>query len=129
MFAVQLADAAKLDPQVVEATANWAAPVPDRLAALRVTEPVVVFETVMVCGPLVEPSVMLPKLRAVGAAVTFPVEVPPAPIPDNATCCGLLPALSPKVSEAVRVPLAVGLKSTVAVQLAETARVVPQVFL
>ena len=70
----------------------------------------------------------LPKLRLVGEAVTEP-DVPPVPRPLTAICCGLLPALSVKFSVAVRVPVAVGLKTMFAVQLAEAARVEPQVLL
>ena len=51
------------------------------------------------------------------------------PVPETATCCGLLLALSVKLSVAVRVPEVVGLKMMLAVQLAEAARVEPQVVL
>jgi hypothetical protein len=71
---------------------------------------------------------MPPKDRLVGEAVTEP-DVPPVPSPLRATCCGLLDALSVKFSVAVRVPVAVGRNPTVAVQLAETPRLVPQVLL
>ena len=61
--------------------------------------------------------------------MTAPGVVPLVPVPDTATCCGLLLALSVKVSVAVRVPEVVGLKMMLAVQLAEAARVDPQVVL
>jgi hypothetical protein len=52
-----------------------------------------------------------------------------APVPDNATVCGLLLAASVNVRAAVRVPVAVGLNPTVATQLAEAARLAPHVLL
>lgn len=55
MFAVQLADAARLVPQVVEETAKSAALVPVIPAALRLTDDVVLFVTVTVCAVLVDP--------------------------------------------------------------------------
>ena len=45
------------------------------------------------------------------------------PVPDNATVCGLPAALSVKLRVPVRVPAAEGLKVTLTVQLALTARV------
>ena len=54
-------------------------------------------------------------------------EVPLVPVPDTATDCGLLGAVSEKVKAAVRAPDVVGLKTTVTVQLAEAARLPPQV--
>jgi hypothetical protein len=64
-----------------------------------------------------------------GAAVTLPVPVEDAPVPVNATVCGLLVPVSEKLSVPVRVPAAIGLKTMVAVQLADAARLVPQVLL
>src|SRR5207244_8439377 len=48
------------------------------------------------------------------------------PVPDNATFCGLPAALSLMLSAALRVPLAVGLKLTLIVQLAPAANELPQ---
>ena len=124
-FAVQLADAARLDPQVVDETAKSPAFAPEMDEALRVTELVVLLVTVMLWEPLEEPTAMLPNDRLEGAAVTAPD--PPLPSPERATSCGLLPALSVNARFAVRVPEFVGLKRIVTVQLAEAARVVPQV--
>ena len=45
-----------------------------------------------------------------------------APVPDNATCCGLAAALSVKVMAPVSVPVAVGVKVTEMVQLAPAGR-------
>ena len=126
MFVVQLADAGKLDPQVVEEMAKSPAFAPEMDEALRVTELVVLLVTVTLCVPLEEPTAMLPNDRLEGDAVTLPEE-PPEPRPDTVTCCGLLEALSENVRFAVRVPEVVGLNRIVTVQLAEAARVVPQV--
>lgn len=69
---------------------------------------------------------MLLKDKLDGDTVTLP-EAPPVPTPETVTCCGLLPALSVKSRVAVRVPDAVGLKRMVTVQLADAAKVEPQV--
>lgn len=50
------------------------------------------------------------------------------PAPDSTTVCGLPVAESLNDSVAVRVPLTVGLKTTLAEQVAEAPRLVPQVF-
>jgi len=49
------------------------------------------------------------------------------PAPERLTACGLPKALSVKVSDAVRLPLAVGAKVTLIVQLAPGASEPPQV--
>lgn len=69
---------------------------------------------------------MLLKDKLPGDTVTLPDD-PPVATPETATCCGLLPALSVKLRAAVRVPEAVGLKRMVTVQLADAAKVEPQV--
>lgn len=84
---------------------------------------VVVFDTVITCEALVEPSLTVPKESAAGEAAT------PVPSPVRDSCWGLLPALSVMASIAVRVPGTVGLKATVTVQLEDAARVDPQVLL
>lgn len=56
-------------------------------------------------------------------------ELDPVPVPETDRCCGLPLTLSEKLSVAVRVPTAVGLKMMFAVQLAEAASVEPQVLL
>lgn len=56
MFAVQLAEATRLEPQVVEATEKSPALVPEMPALLRVTELEVLLLTVMACELLVDPS-------------------------------------------------------------------------
>ena len=88
ILAVQLANAARLDPQVVEVTAKTAGFAPEIHPELRVTEFAVPFETVMVRDALLEPALTLPKDRLLGVALTL------VPSPDRGTCCGLLDALS-----------------------------------
>jgi len=51
-----------------------------------------------------------------------------SPAPDMVVFCGLLVALSVKVSEPVRFPLAVGANVTLTEQLAPAARLAPQLF-
>lgn len=123
MLAEQLVDAARVEPQVVDETVKSEALVPPTVAALSVTALDVVLETVMDCGVADEPTVTLPRLRDPGEATTEP-----EPVPDRETCWGLLLSVSVKLSVAVRVPVAVGLKRTVTVQLAADARAEPQVF-
>ena len=64
----------------------------------------------------------MPKERLVG----FKVAIGPIPVPARLTCCGLPPALSVMFKVAERLPLAVGVKVTVNVQLAPVATEVPQ---
>ena len=64
----------------------------------------------------------MPKERLVG----FRVAIGPIPVPVRLTCCGLPPALSVIFRVAERLPLAVGVKVTVNVQLAPAATEVPQ---
>jgi len=125
-FAVQLAEAGRVEAQVVEKMAKSPALVPEMAAPLRVTELDVLLVMVTDCALLVPPTLMLPKLKLDGDAVTAPEATPR---PESATSCGLPAASSVKASAAVRVPAAVGLKSTVTTQFADAARVAPQVFL
>lgn len=125
-FAVQLADAARVEPQVVEEMAKSPALVPEMAEPLSVTELDVLLVMVTGCALLVPPTLMLPKLKLDGEAVTAPAATPR---PETATSCGLPDALSVKANVAVRVPAAVGLKRIVTVQLADVARVAPQVLL
>ncbi|HEX5235718.1 MAG TPA: hypothetical protein VFW25_10355 [Silvibacterium sp.] len=76
MVAVQLADAARLDPQVLDVTAKALAPDPEIPPAPSVTALDVVFATVMICEALVDPVVMLPKAKLDGDAPTLPARVP-----------------------------------------------------
>jgi hypothetical protein len=65
----------------------------------------------------------------VGLSGEIVIPVAAIPNPESATVCGLLVAVSVKLRVAVRVPVVVGEKTTVAVQVAEAARLVPQVLL
>jgi len=67
----------------------------------------------------------LPKARLVGERLTR-VAVP-VPVPERLTVCGLPLALSVMLTEAVRLPLAAGVKVTLMVQLAPPATEPPQV--
>lgn len=73
------------------------------------------------------PTATEAQLKLVGLTDALPPDVPPVPNPERATVCGLGLALSLKFSVAVRVPLTVGANTMPAVQLAETAKLVPQV--
>lgn len=73
------------------------------------------------------PTATETQLKLVGLTDALPPVVPPVPSPESATVCGVGTALSLKFSVAVRVPLTVGAKMMLAVQLAETARLDPQV--
>lgn len=125
ILVVQLAEAARLDPQFVLEIAKSLGLAPEIPAPLSVTEVDVLLVTVMDCAELEDPWLTLPKDKLAGAAVTAPD--PPLPSPVRATSCGLLSALSVKARFAVRVPEAVGLKRIVTVQLAEATSVEPQV--
>ena len=65
-------------------------------------------------------------MRLVGDTVAF-AALPDEPLPARATVCGLFPAASLKVRVAVREPVAVGLNVILTVQLADPARLAPQV--
>ena len=73
---------------------------------------------------LLPPKATLPNEREEGLVLTLDV-----PVPESATVCGLLLAVSAKVRVAARLPVVVGANTTPAVQLAETARLGPQVLL
>lgn len=79
-----------------------------------------VFLSVTVCVADVEPTLVEVKVRLVGERLTAGA---PAPVPLRATVCGEFGALSLKLSVAVKVPAAVGLKVNVTTQEAPTANV------
>ena len=64
----------------------------------------------------------MPKERLVG----FRIAIGPVPVPARLTCCGLPPALSVMFKVAERLPLAVGVKVTLNVQLAPAPNATPQ---
>jgi hypothetical protein len=79
---------------------------------------------VALCAALVVPTFWLLNVKLVGERL-----VPAAaPVPVRLTVCGLPAALSEMLTVAVRVPVAVGLKVTLIVQLLFAATELPQVF-
>src|SRR5882762_9349479 len=80
------------------------------------------FDRVTGCEALILPSACAVKVRADGAA--FSTVAPPVPVSD--TVCGLPEALSVMLRVPGRVPLAVGVKVTLTVQLEFAATLAPQ---
>jgi len=78
---------------------------------------------VTVCAVLVTPTDWLPKARLVGERLTAAA----VPVPERLTDCGLPLALSVMLIEAVRLPLAEGVKVTLMVQLLSAASELPHV--
>ena len=78
---------------------------------------------VTVCAVLVVPTGWFPKARLVEERLTTAA----VPVPERLTVCGLPLALSVMLTEAVRLPLAEGVKVTLIVQLAPAATELPQV--
>ncbi len=91
------------------------------LVMLRATLPV--FVSVTFCAALVVPTSWLAKVRLAADRLTTGA----VPVPVRLMVCGLPAALSVMLTEAVRVPVAVGVKVTLMVQLAPAATEVPQV--
>ena len=65
----------------------------------------------------------MPKARLVGETLTRAA----VPVPERLAVCGLPLALSVMLTEAVRLPLATGVKVTLMVQLAAAATELPHV--
>jgi hypothetical protein len=86
------------------------------------------FVSVAVFCPPIPPTLTETQLREVGLTDALPPEVLP-PVPDNATVCGLLPAVSETVSAADRVPATEGLNAMETLQEADAARLDPHVLL
>ena len=124
-LAEQLAEAARLVPQVLLLMAKSPALVPPSVTPLMVMDEVVPLLRVADWAELVDPTAVAGKPIAAGDTVTLPPEVLP-PVPDRDTVCGLLLAESAIVSVADRVPVVVGLNSTDTPQLAEAATLEPQ---
>ena len=123
---LQLADAPRLDPQVLLEITKSPGFVPVTATLLIVIEELVPLLRVAVCVELVEPTFTVPYERETGLMLTVPLEL--VPRPESATVCGLGLAESLKFNVAVRVPLAVGLNVMFAVQLADAAKLDPHVF-
>ena len=120
MFAVQLADAASVEVQVVEETEKSVGS--ESTPVLSVTELAVVLVTLMVWAVLVDPTYVLLNVKLLGAADTTP-----APFPVRLTASGVELALEVTLQEPESVPAFEGAKATLAVQLADAASVEPQV--
>jgi hypothetical protein len=128
MDRLQLADVARLVPHVLLEMRKSPGSTPVTAMLLIVMEELKPLVRVAVCAELVAPRFTDPNEKEVGLMVTVPLD-PPGAYPDNAAVCGEFVAESLKVSVAVRVPLTLGAKMMLAVQLAEAARLVPQVLL
>jgi hypothetical protein len=125
--AVQLADAARLVPQLFAEMLKSPAFVPEIETPLIVIDEVSPFDSVAACAALVDPTRVLANVRLDGLAVTLPVDAGAYPV--SATVCGLFVAESLKFNVAERFPDAVGAKTMFAVQLAEAVSKLPQVLL
>ena len=125
MLIVQFAPAATLEPHVlVSAKSPLFAPVMAMPEPLIVNAAVPVFVRVTVCAVLVTLTNWFPKLRLV---VPPKLTMGAVPVPVRETVCGLPEALSAMETAALRLPVAVGLKVTLIVQLAPAATLAPQV--
>jgi len=80
---------------------------------------------VTLCAALVVPTFWLLNVRLVGETLIVTV----APVPVRLTICGLPAALSEMLTNAVRVPVAVGVNVTLIVQLPPAASELPQVLI
>jgi len=119
---VQLPPAATELPHVLVCAKSLAfVPVTARLVMLKLAFPVLL--RVMGCTALVVPRVWLPKVRLVAVRLTTGA----VPVPVRLTVCGLPLALSVMLTEAVRVPGAVGVNLTLIVQLPPAATELPHV--
>ena len=123
-LAKQLAAAARVLPHVLAEIAKSAAFVPVIDTPFTVMDEPSPFFSVAERDALVDPTAVLAKVRLLGLA-----ETPLVPRPETATVCGLLLSESLKLSVAVRVPVAVGPKMILAVQLAPAASAEPHVLL
>ena len=95
-----------------------------RLVIVKLALPVLV--RVRVCPPLVDPTIWLEKVKSVGARLAAGPAVTPVPV--KVTVCGLPAALSEMLRLPLRVPVAVGIKITLTVQLFPAGTLVAQLF-
>lgn len=112
-------------PQVVPETtkSEGFAPVIPMLPMVR--REVLPLENTTVCGAVALPNSTLLKAMLAGLGPTMPV----VERPETVIVCGLLLSESLKFNIALRLPVAVGPKTMLAVQLADGASVAPQVLL
>jgi hypothetical protein len=107
--------------QVFAVMAKSAALVPETEGGLvKVSEAVPVFMSVTVTGVLAIPCATEPKGTLAGRLTTG-AAAPEVPVPVKETLCGLLEALSAKVSEALSAAIVDGLKVSITVQVAPAA--------
>jgi len=120
---VQLPPPATELPQVfVSAKSAVLVPVMLMLVMLKLVFPVLL--RVTLCAVLVVPTFWLLNVRLVTERLAVADAVP---VPVRLTVCGLPAALSEMLTNAVRVPVAVGLNVTLIVQLPPAATELPQV--
>jgi hypothetical protein len=125
---MQLALAAKVAPQLLDAMAKSPALVPPRAMPLMFNIAPPVFPMVTAIGELVDPCAVLGKpIVPLGVKVTTGAFTG-VPVPVSDTSCGLPVALSAIERFAVRAPVVVGVKVIDTWQLAFTAKVAVQVF-
>ena len=109
--------------------------VPVNVKPERLRSAPLMFDKVIVSGELATSTGWFPKLRLPGErlipAPWFGPPLPPefVPVPERGTDCGLLPALSLKVTTAVRDPRLIGANWTLIMHPAPAARLVPQLLL
>jgi len=121
---VQLAELPRLLPQVLLEMAKSPAFVPEIATLLIAIDDDSPFVSVVDFAALVDPTVTLPNAIDVGLTETVPLAETPVPV--SAT----VPAPEPlKFIVALRVPVAVGAKTTFTVQLDDAASDVPHVLL
>lgn len=117
---LQLAPAAKLAPQLLVVPKSPVTPI-----VLINNAAVPLLVRVTDCAVLVVPiGCAVAKVTAGGARTALGAVTP---VPVSGIACGLLPALSTKVSEPKAPPAAVGLKVTLMVQILPAATGEPQV--
>jgi hypothetical protein len=97
--------------------------VPAIAVLMMFTVTVPLFVSVMACAALAVVTSWPAKFRLVGASVTAGA----VPVPVSATLCGLPRALSVMVTDALRFPVALGLKVTLIMQFAPAATLAPHV--
>jgi len=122
----QLAFTARLEPHVlVPAKSPAFDPEIDTTTLVNVVVPVL--DRVTLWLALAVPTFWLAKVSAVALSLTSGDPVL-APVPESETACGEFVALSVIRTDALRVPVAVGLKTTVIEQVPPTATVDGQLF-
>jgi hypothetical protein len=120
---VHFAAAAKLVPQLFVSVKSAGA-APPRAIEIPVSDALPVFVSVTVFAALAVPVACLPKATLVALRVA--IGAAEVPVPPNEIVCGEPLALSLIETVAVAAPVAVGLNSSVIVQLAFTAMLAAQ---